>query len=133
MLEGRSAPYVPRRAVRIARPSASLDRIARPGIAAAPQSAAYPPGRGRRRRREDYEEEDDEEDEVSRPTRRARVNPHPPTTCNPIEPKTAAQRTFRDLLRSPSCDIVVACGPTGTGKTHMAIAEGLRALARGEV
>jgi phosphate starvation-inducible PhoH-like protein len=48
-----------------------------------------------------------------------------------IAPKTAAQARYLDLLES--CDLVLASGPAGTGKTFLAVAYGASLLLRGEV
>ena len=48
-----------------------------------------------------------------------------------IAPKTAAQARYLDLLAS--CDLVLASGPAGTGKTFLAVAYGASLLLRGEV
>ena len=48
-----------------------------------------------------------------------------------IAPKTAAQARYLDLLTS--CDLVLAAGPAGTGKTFLAVAYGASLLLKGEV
>ena len=48
-----------------------------------------------------------------------------------IAPKTAAQARYLDLLAS--CELVLASGPAGTGKTFLAVAYGASLLLRGEV
>jgi phosphate starvation-inducible PhoH-like protein len=48
-----------------------------------------------------------------------------------IAPKTAAQARYLDLLAS--CELVLASGPAGTGKTFLAVAYGASLLLKGEV
>ncbi|HEY5411650.1 MAG TPA: PhoH family protein, partial [Caulobacteraceae bacterium] len=48
-----------------------------------------------------------------------------------IAPKTAAQARYLDMLAS--CELVLALGPAGTGKTFLAVAYGASLLLRGEV
>jgi phosphate starvation-inducible PhoH-like protein len=48
-----------------------------------------------------------------------------------IAPKTAAQARYLDLLAT--CDLVLASGPAGTGKTFLAVAYGASLLLKGEV
>ena len=48
-----------------------------------------------------------------------------------IAPKTAAQARYLDLLAA--CDLVLAAGPAGTGKTFLAVAYGASLLLKGEV
>ena len=48
-----------------------------------------------------------------------------------IAPKTAAQARYLDLLGA--CDLVLAAGPAGTGKTFLAVAYGAALLLKGEV
>ena len=47
--------------------------------------------------------------------------------------RTAIQRAYVNLLRSPSAALVVATGHAGTGKTYLALAEAAAALSRGDV
>jgi phosphate starvation-inducible PhoH-like protein len=63
---------------------------------------------------------------------------HPPAGSNlpvgrrgAIAPKTAAQARYLDLLAS--CELVLAAGPAGTGKTFLAVAYGASLLLKGEV
>ena len=48
-----------------------------------------------------------------------------------IAPKTPAQARYLDMLAS--CELVLALGPAGTGKTFLAVAYGASLLLRGEV
>ncbi len=48
-----------------------------------------------------------------------------------IAPKTAAQARYLDMLAS--CELVLAQGPAGTGKTFLAVAYGASLLLKGEV
>jgi phosphate starvation-inducible PhoH-like protein len=48
-----------------------------------------------------------------------------------IAPKTAAQARYLDMLAS--CELVLASGPAGTGKTFLAVAYGASLLLKGEV
>ncbi len=48
-----------------------------------------------------------------------------------IAPKTAAQARYLDMLAS--CELVLALGPAGTGKTFLAVAYGASLLLKGEV
>jgi phosphate starvation-inducible PhoH-like protein len=48
-----------------------------------------------------------------------------------IAPKTAAQARYLEMLAS--CELVLALGPAGTGKTFLAVAYGASLLLRGEV
>ena len=48
-----------------------------------------------------------------------------------IAPKTTAQAQYLDLLAS--CELVLAAGPAGTGKTFLAVAYGASLLLKGEV
>ena len=54
-------------------------------------------------------------------------------TWTPIEPQTPAQREYYDVLRDESAHVVVALGATGSGKTLLAVQEGLRQLREGRV
>ena len=48
-----------------------------------------------------------------------------------IAPKTAAQARYLDMLAG--CELVLALGPAGTGKTFLAVAYGASLLLKGEV
>ena len=48
-----------------------------------------------------------------------------------IAPKTAAQARYLDMLAG--CELVLASGPAGTGKTFLAVAYGASLLLKGEV
>src|SRR5690606_7517060 len=48
-----------------------------------------------------------------------------------IQPKTPGQREYLALINQ--CDIVVGIGPAGTGKTYLAVAKAVEALARKRV
>ena len=48
-----------------------------------------------------------------------------------VQPKTAAQARYLDMLAG--CELVLALGPAGTGKTFLAVAYGASLLLRGEV
>ncbi len=48
-----------------------------------------------------------------------------------IAPKTAAQSRYLDMLGA--CELVLAAGPAGTGKTFLAVAYGASLLLKGEV
>ncbi|HRP07879.1 MAG TPA: PhoH family protein [Gemmatimonadales bacterium] len=48
-----------------------------------------------------------------------------------IQPKTPGQREYLALINE--CDIVVGIGPAGTGKTYLAVAKAVEALARKRV
>ena len=48
-----------------------------------------------------------------------------------IAPKTAAQARYLDMLAA--CELVLAAGPAGTGKTFLAVAYGASLLLKGEV
>ena len=68
----------------------------------------------------------------------AHVDGHPPGTSTlpvgrrgAIAPKTPAQARYLDMLAS--CELVLALGPAGTGKTFLAVAYGASLLLRGEV
>ena len=68
----------------------------------------------------------------------AQAHGHPPgATMLPvgrrgtIAPKTPAQARYLDMLAS--CELVLALGPAGTGKTFLAVAYGASLLLRGEV
>jgi len=54
-----------------------------------------------------------------------------PRHGRPIVPKGAAQKRYVDLVREN--DIVFAIGPAGTGKTYLAVALAVRALAERQV
>ncbi len=55
----------------------------------------------------------------------------PMTRRGAVAPKTAAQARYLDLLAS--CELVLALGPAGTGKTFLAVAYGASLLLKGEV
>ncbi len=48
-----------------------------------------------------------------------------------IQPKTQGQRTYLDLIAQH--DVVIGIGPAGTGKTYLAVAKAVEALARKQV
>lgn len=48
---------------------------------------------------------------------------------HPVTPKSLSQVAFMQTLLTPSEQLVLGLGPTGTGKTHLAIAAGLNQLA----
>jgi phosphate starvation-inducible protein PhoH and related proteins len=47
--------------------------------------------------------------------------------------RTAAQRAYVTLLTAKPTRIVIATGPAGTGKTRLAVAEGVQAISTGQV
>lgn len=50
-----------------------------------------------------------------------------------LRPMSLAQVAYMNTLLNASQQLIFGIGPTGTGKTHLAIAAGLNALARGRV
>ncbi len=54
-----------------------------------------------------------------------------PGVRRPIHPKTSGQREYLEAMTTH--DIVVAIGPAGTGKTYLAVAKAVEALARKHV
>jgi len=55
----------------------------------------------------------------------------PMTRRGAVAPKTAAQARYLELLNA--CELVLALGPAGTGKTFLAVAYGAALLLKGEV
>ncbi len=51
----------------------------------------------------------------------------------PLQPKSLSQVAFMHKLLSKSKKLIFGVGPTGTGKTHLAIAAALNQLAKGNV
>ncbi len=52
---------------------------------------------------------------------------------NAVRPKSLSQVAFMNLLLHAQHQLILGVGPTGTGKTHLALAAGLNALASGQV
>ncbi len=52
---------------------------------------------------------------------------------HPLQPKSLSQVAFMHKLLSVSKKLIFGLGPTGTGKTHLAIAAALNQLAKGNV
>jgi phosphate starvation-inducible PhoH-like protein len=50
-----------------------------------------------------------------------------------IAPRTPAQASYLEALRSPDADLVFGVGPAGTGKTYLAAAVAVSALLEGQV
>ena len=53
--------------------------------------------------------------------------------AHPVRPMSMGQVAFMGELLSKGKSLIIGCGPTGTGKTHLAITAGLNLLALGHV
>lgn len=56
-----------------------------------------------------------------------------PGLSHPVVPKSLSQLAFMQMLLSPGQQLILGVGPTGTGKTHLAIAAALNHLAEERV
>ncbi len=55
-----------------------------------------------------------------------------PGLRNAVRPKTVMQHAFMSALLAKSPPVIIGAGPTGTGKTHLALAAGLNLLEDGK-